>query len=43
VFGRAFDQTHSYAGILTAGAVVLVVGAASFLLLGRYRFRVKED
>lgn len=43
VFGRAFDQTHSYAGILTAGAVVLVIGAASFLMLGRYRFRVKED
>ena len=25
------------------GAIILVVGAASFLTLGRYRFRVTED
>lgn len=41
-FGRAFDRTHTYAGILTLAAVILVIGAASFLTLGRYRFRVQE-
>jgi MFS family permease len=43
VFGRAFDKTHSYSGILTIGAAILVVGATSFLTLGRYRYRAKED
>jgi MFS family permease len=38
VFGWAFDTTNSYAGILTASAVILVAGALSFLALGRYRF-----
>ena len=42
VFGRAFDQTRSYTGILTVAAVILVMGAASFLALGRYRYRVGE-
>ncbi len=37
-FGRAYDQTSSYSGILTVAAVMLLLGAASFLTLGRYRF-----
>ena len=38
VFGRAFDLMHSYAAVLTASAVILVLGGAAFLALGRYRF-----
>lgn len=41
-FGRAYDQTHSYTGILTVAAVILVAGAASFLTLGRYRFAHRD-
>jgi hypothetical protein len=36
-FGRAYDQTRFCAGILTVAAVILVVGAASFLALGKFR------
>jgi predicted MFS family arabinose efflux permease len=37
VFGKSFDSSGSYAGVLTASFVALVAGAASFLALGRYR------
>jgi MFS family permease len=38
VFGWAYDQTHSYASVLTVSAAILVAGGATFLTLGRYRF-----
>jgi hypothetical protein len=38
VFGWAFDLTHSYAAVLIASAVILVIGGGAFLALGRYRF-----
>jgi predicted MFS family arabinose efflux permease len=37
VFGKSFDKSGSYAGVLLTSAVMLVVGAAMLLLLGRYR------
>lgn len=37
VFGWSFDKSGSYAGVLMASFVALVLGAASFLTLGRYR------
>lgn len=37
MFGRSFDATGSYKTILQASFVMLVIGAASFLTLGRYR------
>lgn len=37
-FGAVFDVTLSFDGILTACAVILILGAALFLALGRYRF-----
>ncbi len=37
VFGRSFDASGNYHGILMVSAVVLVAGAAMFLLLGPYR------
>ncbi|MFY8094680.1 MAG: MFS transporter [Niveispirillum sp.] len=47
VFGRIFVQTGSYDQALFVGAVVLLTGAASLLLLGRYpdpeRFPAAEE
>lgn len=44
VFGRAFDHTQSYAGILRVSAALFVLGACMLLLLGRYRkFNVQPD
>ncbi|MFM2044953.1 MAG: hypothetical protein RLY86_3529 [Pseudomonadota bacterium] len=47
LFGRSFDATGSYDSILLTSAGVLVVSAASLLLLGRYpdpaSFPVAED
>jgi len=37
VFGRVFDQTGSYDGVLMLSGVLLVVGAGLLLTLGRYR------
>ncbi len=37
VFGRAFDNTGNYNSVLLLSAVLLIVGAASLLALGRYR------
>ncbi|WAC71982.1 MFS transporter [Roseateles sp. SL47] len=37
VFGWSFDRTGNYQAVLTASALGLVLGAASFLALGRYR------
>jgi predicted MFS family arabinose efflux permease len=37
MFGKAFDRTGSYSSILLTSAVLLLVGAAALLLLGRYR------
>ena len=37
LFGRAFDRTHSYAGMLLLSGVMLVASAALLLTLGRYR------
>jgi predicted MFS family arabinose efflux permease len=37
VFGWSFDKTGSYATVLMVSFAVLVLGALSFLLLGRYR------
>ena len=37
VFGKSFDRTGSYASVLLMSAVMLVVGAAMLLALGRYR------
>jgi len=36
VFGRVFDLTGTYAHILVAGAVCMVAGGASLLLMGPY-------
>jgi predicted MFS family arabinose efflux permease len=41
-FGRAYDLTHAYSGILTVAAVLLAAGAVSFLTLGAYRFSHRE-
>ncbi len=38
LFGRAFDRTHSYAGMLHLSGVILVASAALLLTLGRYRW-----
>jgi predicted MFS family arabinose efflux permease len=37
IFGRAFDRTHSYAGVLQLSAGLFVLGATMLLSLGRYR------
>jgi MFS family permease len=37
IFGRAFDRTHSYDGVLTASCGLFVLGGVLLLLLGRYR------
>lgn len=37
IFGWSFDKTGSYATVLMASFAVLVLGALSFLALGRYR------
>ncbi|WP_162243796.1 MFS transporter [Pseudorhodoferax sp. Leaf274] len=37
VFGWSFDRTGSYAQMLTASGIALVVSACSMLALGRYR------
>jgi predicted MFS family arabinose efflux permease len=36
-FGKAFDKSGSYASVLMVSAVLLLIGSASLLLLGRYR------
>lgn len=37
VFGWSFDKTGSYAAVLTASGIALVLGACALLGLGRYR------
>ncbi len=37
-FGAAYDQTHSYAGMLMFTGVVAIVAAAMLLSLGKYRY-----
>jgi predicted MFS family arabinose efflux permease len=37
IFGWSFDRTGSYASVLMVSFAVLVLGALSFLALGRYR------
>lgn len=37
IYGAVFDSTHSYAGVLTASAVLFIVGGLLLLALGRYR------
>ncbi len=37
MFGKSFDKSGSYASVLLASAVMLVLGAAMLLALGRYR------
>lgn len=41
LYGWVFDQTGSYAPILTVAAALFVIGAVSLLALGPYRIRVR--
>jgi len=38
VFGMIFDKTASYTSILNVSAVILLIGAAMLLMLGKYRY-----
>ena len=38
VFGRAFDSTKSFNGVLSLSATLVVLGAVIYLSLGKYRF-----
>jgi len=42
IFGWTFDKTGSYYGILTVSFAALLLGALSFLALGRYRNFAEE-
>ncbi len=39
VYGRAFDATHSFTGVVTMGAGAMFVGGLLLLILGPYRYR----
>lgn len=38
VFGRAFDSTKSFSGVLIISAALIMLGALIFLTLGKYRY-----
>jgi predicted MFS family arabinose efflux permease len=43
IYGRAFDRTGSFAGVVDAGAIAMLLGGMALLGLGRYRFLATAD
>jgi MFS family permease len=39
IYGRAFDVSHSFTGVVSAGAGALLGGGVLLLFLGRYRYQ----
>ena len=38
VYGRAFDASGSFTGVVNVGAAAMFIGGLSLLCLGRYRY-----